>query len=119
MTEPRRAFLALLLAACLGAAPAGAQALQKRIDARLAKAPLDRNLWGVVLLDPSGKQLYARNADRLFIPASNTKLVVSAVGAALLAPDLDGAHQRCTPTGRSRAACCGATSCSTAAATRR
>ena len=86
-TDPRRALLALLLAAVLGAAPAGAQALQKRIDTRLGKAPLDRNLWGVVLLDPSGKQLYARNADRMFIPASNTKLVVSAVGAALLAPD--------------------------------
>ena len=88
MTDPRRALLALLLAAVLGTAPAAAQALQKRIDTRLAKAPLDRNLWGVVLLDPSGKQLYARNADRMFIPASNTKLVVSAVGAALLPPDM-------------------------------
>jgi D-alanyl-D-alanine carboxypeptidase/D-alanyl-D-alanine-endopeptidase (penicillin-binding protein 4) len=87
MTDSRRALLALLLAAVLGAAPAGAQALQKRINTRLDKAPLDRNLWGVVLLDPSGKQLYARNADRMFIPASNTKLVVTAVGSALLPPD--------------------------------
>ena len=87
MTDPSRAVLALLLACLLGSTPATAQALQKRIDKRLDRAPLDRNLWGVVLLDPSGKALYARNADRMFIPASNTKLVVSAVGAALLPPE--------------------------------
>jgi serine-type D-Ala-D-Ala carboxypeptidase/endopeptidase (penicillin-binding protein 4) len=83
----RRACAVLLLGALIGAAPAGAQALQKRIDTRLGAPPLNRNLWGVVLLGPDGKQLYARNADRMFIPASNTKLVVSAVSAALLPPD--------------------------------
>ena len=41
----------------------------------------------MVLIGPDGKQLYGRNADRMFIPASNTKLVVSAVAAALLPPD--------------------------------
>jgi len=83
----RRLLAALLLAACAGASPAGAQALQKRIDTRLGAPPLSHNLWGVVLLGPDGKQLYGRNADRLFIPASNTKLVVSAVAASLLPPD--------------------------------
>jgi hypothetical protein len=48
----------LALAALLGAAPVGAQALQKRIDTRLAAPPVNRNLWGVVLLGPDGKQLY-------------------------------------------------------------
>ena len=88
MTDPfRRAALALLLAALLGAPAAGAQALQKRLDTRLGSPPLNHNLWGVVLLDAKGKQLYAHNAGRMFIPASNTKLVVSAVAAALLPPD--------------------------------
>ena len=88
MTDaPRRVLAALALAALVGAAPAGAQALQKRIDTRLAAPPLNRSLWGVVLIGPDGKQLYGRNADRMFIPASNTKLVVSAVAATLLPPD--------------------------------
>lgn len=83
----RRILAALALAALVGAGPAGAQALQKRIDTRLAAPPLNHNLWGVVLIGPDGKQLYGRNADRMFIPASNTKLVVSAVAAAAFSPD--------------------------------
>ncbi len=83
----RRALLPFLLLALLATPGAGAQALQKRIDTRLGAAPLNRNLWGVVLMDATGKQLYGRNAGRMFIPASNTKLVVSAVAAALLPPD--------------------------------
>ena len=88
MTDAARRVLATLaLAALVGAGPAGAQALQKRVDTRLAAPPLNRSLWGVVLIGPDGKQLYGRNADRMFIPASNTKLVVSAVAAALLSPE--------------------------------
>ncbi len=83
----RRVLVLLLLGALAGSTPAAAQALQKRIDTRLGAPPLDRSLWGVVLMGPDGKQLYARNADRMFIPASNTKLVVSAVAAALFPPD--------------------------------
>jgi D-alanyl-D-alanine carboxypeptidase/D-alanyl-D-alanine-endopeptidase (penicillin-binding protein 4) len=83
----RRVAVAVALALLVGAAPAGAQALQKRIDTRLGAPPLNRNLWGVVLLGPDGRQLYGRNADRMFIPASNTKLVVAAVAAALFPPD--------------------------------
>jgi len=57
------------------------------MDRRLDSAPLSHNLWGVVLMDTRGRQLYGRNAARMFIPASNTKLVVSAVAAALLPPE--------------------------------
>ena len=49
--------------------------------------PFNRQLWGVALVDDKGTLLYGRNADRLFVPASNTKLVVSAVAAALFPPD--------------------------------
>lgn len=83
----RRAARALLLLAAFLPAAAGAQALAKRMDARLDAAPLNRNLWGIALMGPDGKRLYGRNAERMFIPASNTKLVVSAVAASRLAPD--------------------------------
>jgi D-alanyl-D-alanine carboxypeptidase/D-alanyl-D-alanine-endopeptidase (penicillin-binding protein 4) len=83
----RRVCLLVALAALVGAGPAGAQALQKRLNTRLAAPPLDNNLWGVVLMGPKGKVMYGQNADRMFIPASNTKLVVSSVAAALFPPD--------------------------------
>lgn len=83
----RRLILLAVLAALVGAGPAGAQALQKRLNTRLGAPPLENNLWGVVLMNTDGKQLYGRNAERMFIPASNTKLVVSAVAAALFPPD--------------------------------
>ena len=64
-----------------------AQSLPKRIDARLNTPPFDRQLWGVALVDDRGKLLYGRNPRQLFIPASNTKIVVAAVASALLPPD--------------------------------
>ena len=67
----------LALATCLSA-PLAAQstALAKRLDARLDAPPFNRQLWGVALVDDNGKLLYGRNHDRMFIPASNTKIVV-------------------------------------------
>jgi D-alanyl-D-alanine carboxypeptidase/D-alanyl-D-alanine-endopeptidase (penicillin-binding protein 4) len=59
----------------------------RRIDSLLDAPPFNRNLWGVALADDRGRLVYGRNPDRLFIPASNTKLVVSAVAGALLPPD--------------------------------
>jgi len=46
--------------------------------------PFDRALWGVSIADPSGRIAFERNGDRLFVPASNTKLIVSAVAVLLL-----------------------------------
>ena len=40
-----------------------------------------------MVVDQKGKKLYGRNEGRLFTPASNTKLVVTAVAAAMLPPD--------------------------------
>jgi D-alanyl-D-alanine carboxypeptidase/D-alanyl-D-alanine-endopeptidase (penicillin-binding protein 4) len=65
-----------------------AQSLTRRLDRRLDAPPFDRALWGVALVDQKGKLVYGRNEHRLFTPASNAKLVVSAVAAALLPPDL-------------------------------
>jgi D-alanyl-D-alanine carboxypeptidase/D-alanyl-D-alanine-endopeptidase (penicillin-binding protein 4) len=58
-----------------------------RIDLRLNVVPFSRQLWGIALVDESGRLIYGRNESRLFVPASNTKLIVSAVASALLPPD--------------------------------
>lgn len=65
----------------------GQSSLSKRLDRVLDQPPFNRANWGVVLMDSAGKVLFERNADRFFIPASNTKLVVGAVASALLPPD--------------------------------
>ncbi len=70
--------------------PVAAQLSKKAvrgIDSLLTAGPFDHALWGIALMDEKGKLLYGHNADKLFIPASNTKLVVSAVAAALLPGD--------------------------------
>lgn len=77
----------LVLLALLVPATSPAQSLTRRLDARLDGPGLDRHLWGVAVTDMSGKLLYGRNADRLFIPASNTKLVVTTAATAMLGPD--------------------------------
>jgi len=79
--------MSLLALAALAAPIAAQDGLARRIERHLAKAPLDRGHWGILVVDGSGKVLYAANADRLFVPASNTKLVVVAAGVATLPPD--------------------------------
>lgn len=70
------------------AADPGASALARRIDAVIQRAPFDRAQWGIEVWDPAtGQPLYAHDADRHFIPASNLKLVVSATAAHLLDPE--------------------------------
>ncbi len=67
-------------------APARAR-LAERIDAVLARQALADVTWGIEVRDPSGTVLYARNAARPMIPASNLKLIVSAAAAHHLDPD--------------------------------
>ena len=83
------ALLALTCALAL-ATPALAQDadLARRVSAAVDRTPLDRAHWGIVIQDAaSGEVLYERNADRLFIPASNLKLVVATTAASLLPSD--------------------------------
>jgi D-alanyl-D-alanine carboxypeptidase/D-alanyl-D-alanine-endopeptidase (penicillin-binding protein 4) len=83
---PRLLVLLTALTA-LPALTASAQTVRARtIDSVLDAAPFNRQLWGVALVDDRGRLLYGRNADRLFIPASNTKLVVTTVASALMPP---------------------------------
>jgi len=44
--------------------------------------------WGILIVDPErGDTLYSRNAGKLFMPASNQKIVTGAVSLAVLGPD--------------------------------
>ena len=44
--------------------------------------------WGVHIVDiESGRVLYARNAGKSFVPASNTKLYTTAAALDMLGPD--------------------------------
>lgn len=79
--------LAPAFAAILSVSPLAAQSLGARLNARLDGPDLNRHLWGVAVTNLDGDLLFGRNADRLFVPASNTKLVVTASAAVLLGPD--------------------------------
>lgn len=98
---PRRAARALVAAAApfvLGACvtvmrtvnpAASARAeLRHTIDS-LTSQPEFRNAhWGVLIVNPrTGDTIYSKNAGKLFMPASNMKIVTSAVALTLLGAD--------------------------------
>lgn len=86
------ALVALLAAgACAlplrSSAPAAA-GLDAELDAIFADTSLAQAHWGVLVRsEASGESLYELNADRLFVPASNMKLVTGAAALAVLGPD--------------------------------
>lgn len=59
--------------------------LKRFVDSLIAE-PMWRNAhWGVLVVDPdAGDTLYSANAGKLFVPASNTKLITAAVALAQL-----------------------------------
>jgi D-alanyl-D-alanine carboxypeptidase/D-alanyl-D-alanine-endopeptidase (penicillin-binding protein 4) len=62
--------------------------LAARIDSILASAPYSRAHWGIAVADArTADVVYERAADKLFIPASNLKLVVATTAAKLLGAD--------------------------------
>ncbi len=80
----RQAAWSILAALGWAVDSAAGQSAKARLTIALDQAPLDRHHWGVAVLDPRGRLVFGRNADRLFMPASNTKLVVSATALAML-----------------------------------
>jgi D-alanyl-D-alanine carboxypeptidase/D-alanyl-D-alanine-endopeptidase (penicillin-binding protein 4) len=65
-----------------------AATLAERIEAILREPAARRALWGIQVVDlKSGETLYQLNANRLFTPASNTKLFTTALGLARLGPE--------------------------------
>jgi D-alanyl-D-alanine carboxypeptidase/D-alanyl-D-alanine-endopeptidase (penicillin-binding protein 4) len=79
--------VSLTFAGSLAAQSTGRGSLEQRVTALIDAPPFNRATWGIHAVDDRGRVLYARNADRWFVPASNTKLVVSAAAAVLLPPD--------------------------------
>lgn len=66
-----------------------ASAAFSQLAVELLDDPMFRSMhWGVLVVDPlRGDTLFARNAHKLFVPASNVKLVTAAVALAQLGPD--------------------------------
>src|SRR5213596_83383 len=61
--------------------------LEQRLAQLIDVPPFNRATWGIYVVDDRGRVLYQRNADRFSVPASNTKLVVTAAAAVLLPAD--------------------------------
>lgn len=85
----RRSRSLLLLLCCLLAAAqmqaARRSALSKRIEAVLSRPDLQRGFWGIEVVSlENGRVLYSLNSDKLFTPASNTKLFTTSAAMALI-----------------------------------
>ncbi len=62
--------------------------LETKINAILAEPETARGFWGIEIVSlNNGQVLYSQNANKLFIPASNTKLFTTAAALALIGPD--------------------------------
>src|SRR6266480_2736695 len=58
------------------------------LHAAARKPHLSRGFWGIEITSvTNGKVLYSLNSDKLFTPASNTKLFTTAAALALIGPD--------------------------------
>jgi D-alanyl-D-alanine carboxypeptidase/D-alanyl-D-alanine-endopeptidase (penicillin-binding protein 4) len=97
-----RAIPALLALAMIGQAGCAARAtvqppvrtLASVIDSIRTEPPLQRTSWGILVQDAeSGRELYAHNAEKHFIPASNTKLVIGLAALGKFGPE----HRYRTP----------------------
>src|SRR6266480_486376 len=88
----RRVSLAIFVCAFLAS---GAQAashkhanLKKKVEKILEQPDLGRGFWGLEITSvTTGKVLCSINADKMFTPASNTKLFTTAAALALIGPD--------------------------------
>lgn len=64
------------------------EALRHTIDSMLAAPEVRQARWGVLIVDPEkGDTIYSRDAGKLMIPASNMKILTSAVALDALGPD--------------------------------
>ena len=79
----------LFLAACsTGALAQGTDSLDVRIQKVMARPEFAHSNFGIEFYDlETGKAVYALNADKLFVPASTTKLLTEGAVLAKLGPD--------------------------------
>ena len=60
----------------------------ERVDKLVEAAPVDKGEWGLLVADAAtGDVLYEKNADKYFVPASNMKLLTTALALDTLGPD--------------------------------
>ncbi|MGD8280258.1 MAG: D-alanyl-D-alanine carboxypeptidase/D-alanyl-D-alanine-endopeptidase [Gemmatimonadota bacterium] len=83
------AALALSASGCATFGLSGPRGVDRdAVDALLEATPVDRAHVGVLVLDAAtGRTLYAREAGRWFVPASNQKILVTAAAWSLLGPE--------------------------------
>jgi D-alanyl-D-alanine carboxypeptidase/D-alanyl-D-alanine-endopeptidase (penicillin-binding protein 4) len=63
-------------------------ALRSEIDSLTSQQVFRNAQWGVLIVNPrTGDTLYSKNAGKLFMPASNMKIITSAAALTLLGPD--------------------------------
>ena len=84
----RRTLALALYTTALCALPLSADSLGPEIDRLIDTTPsVTRAFWGVQIVEMgSGTVLYSRNADHLFVPASNAKLFTLALALSRLGP---------------------------------
>jgi len=59
-----------------------------RVEGLLGAAPVDKGEWGLLVVDAeSGATLYEKNANEYFLPASNMKLLTTALALDTLGPE--------------------------------
>ena len=62
--------------------------LTQKIDQVIGQPDVSRGFWGIEVVSlKDGTVLYSMNADKLFTPASNTKLFTTAAAMAMIGPD--------------------------------
>jgi len=71
------------------ATPAAAKGrFAERAEKLVHNGPVDKGEWGLLIVNPTtGETLYEKNADKYFVPASNMKLLTTALAMDKLGPD--------------------------------